>query len=224
MHDAVSHARSNPTHTCATCKTTCPNNYSLEQHAAKERHKAFLCTCTTKFVRLATLNRHIAAQAGPKHHCTYCDDNKGFARQDKLIDHLRASHKFGDKAIAEFRRKARAQPQVNVNASPAAATTGTALPVSTSAGHTAVLGGTVGQAGYSAGPSVGLAGVVDGGLADFPMFNAAEIQPFGSVDDYPLFDGAEDLMDFDFSGIDFTGADFTGFNGDLDMFGMGNKV
>lgn len=211
-----------PTHTCATCKATCPNNHALEQHAAKKRHKAFQCTCTTKFVRLATLTRHIAAQAGPKHHCTYCDNKKGLARQDKLIDHLRASHKFGDQAIAQFRSQARAQPQVNGHASSAAATTGTALPVSTSAGFDAVPGGTVGQAGYSDGPSDGPAGIVDGGLPDFPMFSIAEIQPFGSVEDYPLYDGTKNLMDLEFSGIDFAGVDSTGVGGDLDMSGMDN--
>ena len=78
-------------------------NYALEKHASKERHKAFMCTCTIKFPRLATLNSHIAAQAGPRHYCIYCDDDKAFAPEDKLIDHLRGSHKFGEQAVAQSR-------------------------------------------------------------------------------------------------------------------------
>ncbi|KAG6358242.1 hypothetical protein INS49_014126 [Diaporthe citri] len=223
----VGHTRvhCNATHTCATCKVTCPNNYGLEKHAAKERHKAFLCTCTTKFVRLATLNRHIAAQAGPKHRCIYCDGNKGFAREDKLIDHLRASHKFGDKAIAQFRSQARAEPKGNGLASSAVAATGTALPVSTAAGYDTAPGGmALGHAGYSAGPSAVPSGVFDGGITDFPMFSAAEIRPFGSVEDYSWLGAAENFMDFDFSGINFAEVDFTSVDGDLDMSGMGGDL
>lgn len=193
-----------PAHTCAACKQTYPNNFALEKHAAKDRHKAFLCNCTTKFVRLATLNRHITTQAGPKHHCTYCDGNKGFAREDKLIDHLRASHKFGDRAIAQFRSQARAQPEGN-----GLAATGTALPVSTLNGYGAAPGDfALGHTGYPAGPSVVPSEVFNGGIAEFPMFSAAEIQPF------------ENFMDFDFSGLDFVELDFTGVNGDLDMSGV----
>lgn len=226
------HARINfkPIHTCATCKAKCTNNYSLEKHAAKESHKAFLCTCNTGFGRLATLNRHIAAQAGPKHHCIYCDDNKGFAREDKLIDHLRASHKFGDKAIAQFRGQARAQRDGNEYASPAAATTGVALSVSVSAGHDGAPGGIPGQAENSAGPSAVPAGIVNGGLADFAMFSAADLQPSGSVQDYSWAGAAVDFAGVDFSGLDFSGVDFSGVDfsgldfadvdGDLDMAGM----
>ncbi|KAK7698644.1 hypothetical protein SLS64_012383 [Diaporthe eres] len=212
------HARINfnPAHTCAACKQTHPNNYALERHAAKERHKAFLCTCTTKFVRLATLNRHIAAQAGPKHNCIYCDGNKGFAREDKLIDHLRASHKFGDNAIAQFRSQARAQPKGNGCASPTVAATGTALPVSTAAGYDAAPGGiSLGGAGYSAGPSTVPSGIFNGGITGFPMFSAADNQPFGPVEDYSWLGATEDFMDFDFTGIDFAGVDV-----DVDMSGM----
>lgn len=162
------------------------------------------------------MNRHIAAQSGPKHHCTYCDGNKSFAREDKLIDHLRASHKFGENAIAQFRRRTRASPQGNGNTSFKVATTGTALPGSISGGYEAALGVVVGQAGYSAGP----AGMVDGDLADFLMPSAAELQPFGFVQDYPLFDSTEDFMDFDFSGVDLAGVDPAGVNGDLYMLGM----
>lgn len=226
------HARINfiPTHTCAACKAKYPNNYSLEKHAAKERHKSFLCTCTTGFGRLATLNRHIEAQTSPKHHCTYCDDNKGFAREDKLVDHLRASHKFGDKAIAQFRSQARSQRDGNEYASPAAATTGVALSVSVSAGHDAAPGGILGQAENSAGPSAVPAGIVHGGLADFAMFSAADLQPLGSVQDYSWAGAAVDFAGVDFSGLDFSGVDFSGVyfsgldfadvDGDLDMAGM----
>lgn len=221
------HARINfkPAHTCAACKSQCSNNYSLEKHAKKESHKAFLCTCTTGFVRLAILNRHIAAKAGPKHHCTYCDDSKGFAREDKLVDHLRGSHKFGDDAIAQFRDRVRSRRDGNGQASPAAATTGTALPVSAAAGNDATPGGISGQTGYSTGLSTAPASVVHGGVADFPMLSAAGLQPSGPVEDYSWTGAAENLAGFDFSGVDFDGFDFSAFDfadvdGDLDMSGM----
>lgn len=218
-----------PAHTCAICKETAPNNYALEKHAAKERHKAFLCTCTTGFVRLATLNRHIEAQAEPKYHCIYCDSGKGFAREDKLIDHLRASHKFGKKAIAQIRSQTRAQRKGNGRASPAVAAIGAELPISTSAGYDAAPGGAPGQAGNSAGPSTGPASVVHGGLPDFAMFSATDLQPFGSVQDYPWTGAAGDFADFDFSGLDFSGVDFSGLDfadidGDLDMSGVDGSL
>lgn len=222
------HARikSNPTHTCATCKETAPNNYALERHASQKRHKAFLCICTMKFVRLATLNRHIADQAGPKHYCDYCDDNKGFTREDKLIDHLRAGHKFGEKAIVQVRSRTRAKAEANGLASSAAMTTGTALAVSTTIGHHAVPDATVaGPSGASAGLSAGSAGNFDYGSVDLSMFNAVELQPFntGSQNSFPgaaeSFSGSnvsgvefsgDDFAGFDISGVDFTELDFTG--------------
>lgn len=194
-----------PTHTCATCKETHPNNYALEQHASKARHKAFLCTCTTKFVRLATLNRHIAAQAGPKHHCDYCDDNKGFARSDKLIDHLRASHKFGEKAIARIRGQGGDQPGNLGLGVPMATTADLALPATTSAGHDAALDHVM---IHQAGPSAGPADFFDGGLNNFHSLNAEEFQPFNAVMDYPWLDAA--------------GA-FTGVDEDLDSFMVNNN-
>lgn len=176
-----------------------------------------MCTCGTKFVRLATLNRHIAAQAGPKHQCTYCDGNRGFAREDKLIDHLRVSHKFGENAIAQFRSQARAQPKVNGHTSSTVATPGAGLPVSTFAGCDAAPGGIGAQAGYSAGPAAGPAGIFDGSLADFPMFSTAEFQPSAPVEDYSWLGAAEDFAGFDFSGIDFSSVDFADFDGNMDF-------
>lgn len=171
------------------------------------------------------MNRHIATQAGPKHHCTYCDGNKGFAREDKLIDHLRASHKFGDKAIAQFRSQARAQPNGNGHAFPAVATAGASLPVSTSAGYDAAPGDIVlGGAGYSAGPSGDPSGVFNGSIADFPVFSAADLQPFESVEDYSWLGAAENFADFDFSGIDYADVDFAGVDGGVDMSGMDGEL
>ncbi|KAJ0116749.1 hypothetical protein J7T55_009899 [Diaporthe amygdali] len=176
------------------------NNYALEQHASKARHKSFLCTCTTKFVRLATLNRHIAAQAGPKHHCDYCDDNKSFARPDKLIDHLRASHKFGEKAIARIRGQGDDQPGNLGRGIPITTAADLALPATISAGNEAALGDVVmGQAGSSAGP----AGFFDGDLNDFPSFNVEEFQPLSTSMDYPWLDAA---------------GEFAGVDEDLDSF------
>lgn len=218
--NAALHSRINfhPTHTCATCKAACRNNFALERHASKERHKAFLCTCTTGFGRLGSLNRHIAVQAGPKHHCDYCDDNKGFARSDKLIDHLKASHNFGEKVIAQFRIQARTEPKGKGPVSSAVVTTTINLPISTSAGYNAVPGGLIDQAGYSAGPSAGPASIVDGGLDGFSTSSAADVQPFVFDQDYP----AEDLAGFDFNDIDLTGFDFSGVDWDMDMTGMNN--
>lgn len=203
---------------------TCPNNYALEKHAAKERHKAFLCTCNTKFVRLATLNRHIAAQAGLKNYCDYCDNNKGFAREDKLIDHLRASHKFGENAIAQFRSQARAQPKANGRASSTVATPGAGLPVSTSAGCGAAPDGIAAQAGYPTVPAVGPAGIFDSGLVDFPMVSVAELQASGAVDDYSWVGATEDFAGFDFSGLEFSVVDFAGFDNNMDLSGMGDHL
>lgn len=155
----------------------------------------------------------------------YCDGNKGFAREDKLIDHLRASHKFGDNAIAQFRSQARAQPNDNGHATPVVATAGTALPVSTSADYGAAPGGiALGDAGYPAGAGFGPSGISDVGITGFPMSGAADIQPFGSVEDFSWISGDEDFMEIDFSGIDFAGVDFTGVNGDIDMSGTGGDL
>lgn len=170
------------------------------------------------------MNRHIVAQAGPKHYCTYCDSNKGFAREDKLIDHLRASHKFGDRAIAQFRSQARSQTNGDGHASSTVATTSAGLPVSTSAGCGFAPGGIAAQAGYSAGPAAGPAGIFDVGLVDFPMFSAAELQPFAPMEDYSWMGAAEDLAGFDFSGIDFSGVNFADFDGDMDLSGMDNNL
>ncbi|KAI3401451.1 hypothetical protein diail_10885 [Diaporthe ilicicola] len=162
----------NPTHTCAAqaCKETFPNNYALEQHATKAHHKSFLCTCTTKFVRLSTLNRHIAAQTGPKHLFVYCDLNKGFAREDKLFDHLRAAHKFGESAIAQIRGKDRNPAQDGGRAPPTVTTADFAVPVSTPAGYPDGTGGvTLGQIGHTTAPSAGPAWVFDGNFTGFPM-------------------------------------------------------
>lgn len=56
------------------------------------------------------------------------------------------------------------------------------------------------------------------------MFSAAEIQPFGSVEDFSWLGAAEDFAEFDFSGIDFTGIDFAGVDGDVDMSGMNGDL
>ncbi|KAL1858015.1 hypothetical protein Daus18300_010127 [Diaporthe australafricana] len=160
----------------------------------------------TEFVRLSTLNRHIAAQAGPKHHCKYCDDNRAFAREDKLVDHLRAVHKFGANAVAEIRAQGRHQPQESGRTHPTVTTVDFAVPMSTPAGHSdapdgapagqtgsnAGLSAGVGltsfpmfQADFIAGPSSGLAWVPQGDLTNFPKLNAAGIQSFSAAEDYP---------------------------------------
>ncbi|KAI7778894.1 hypothetical protein LA080_001585 [Diaporthe eres] len=69
-------------------------------------------------------------------------------------------------------------------------------------------------------PSVVPSDVFNSGIAELLMFSAAEIQPFGSVEDYSWLSAAEDFMDFDFSGIQFAEVDFTGVNGDPKMPGM----
>lgn len=204
----------NPTHTCATCKETAPNNYKLERHASQERHKAFLCNCTMKFIRLSTLNRHIAAQAGPKHHCSYCDDNRGFAREDKLIDHLRASHKFGEKVIAQFRCQARSQSGVSGRAS-AATTADTVLPALTSTGDNAApdvtAAGLQGLPGYSAGPSTGPIGVFHDGVVDHSAYSDAGPQPFSTAGHYPLAGASGDVADSNVFGGGFHGDHFARF-------------
>lgn len=208
----------NATHTCADCKAMCPNNYTLERHAAKERHKAFLCSCGTAFGRLGSLNRHVTAKDRPKHYCDYCDSNKGFAREDKLIDHLRASHKFGEKAIAQVRSQARVQLQSNNLAPPTVATTGTGQPVSTSAGYDAGSGAvSMGQVVFSAGTSAGLSGSFDAGINEFTMSSAVELQPSAPVEDYSWIGAAEDFASFDFSGLDFSHVDFADCDGTMDF-------
>lgn len=173
---------------------------------------------------MGSLKRHITAQDGPKYYCDYCDGNKSFAREDKFIDHLRASHKFGDKAIAQFRTQARAQSKGNGNTSTVSAT-GTGQPVSTSAGNDAGSGvASMGQMAYSADTSAGSSGGVDGVMNDFPMFSAAGLQPFAPVEDYSWIDAAGDFAGFDFSGLDFSGVDFAEFDGDMDLSIMDNHL
>lgn len=206
----------NPTHTCATCKGTAPNNYALERHASQKRHKAFLCNCTMEFVRLSTLNRHIAALAGPKHHCNYCDDNRSFAREDKLIDHLRASHKFGEKAIAQVRRQARSRSGVKGLASSTTTTPGTSLTVSTSAGHQAALdvtgAGLQDLSGYSTGPSADPIGIFHHGVVDHSGFNDAGLQPFSTAGHQPLAGASGDVAGFNVFGGGFHGDHFAHFD------------
>lgn len=206
----------NPTHTCVTCKEMAPNNYALERHASQKRHKAFLCNCTMEFVRLSTLNRHIAAQAGPKHHCSYCDDNRGFMREDKLIDHLRASHKFGEKAITQFRGQARSQSGVNGLASSTATMPGTSLTVSTSTGHQAALDVAAadlqGLPGYSTGPSADPIGVFHRGVVDQFTFNDAGLQPSSTAGHHPLAGTSGDVAGINVFGGGFHGDHFTRFD------------
>lgn len=225
MHARISFS---PTHTCAACKQTYPNNHALEKHAANERrqaprkpHQAFLCTCGADFGRLGSLDRHITAQDGPKYYCDYCDDSKGFARLDKLVDHLRDTHKFGDKAIALARNQARVQSDGSGHPPFRDAATGTALPVSTSVAHDAAMEG-ISQTGYSAGPPAGPTGSLDGGLAEFNMSSAAEFQGFGAVDDYSRIAATEDFVGFDVSGLDLSGVDLADFDMDMDISGMGD--
>lgn len=168
-----------------------------------------------EFVRLSTLNRHIAAQAGPKHHCSYCDDNRGFAREDKLIDHLRASHKFGEKAIAQFRSQARSHSGVNGLASSTTATPGSSLAVSTSAGHQAALdvtaAGLQNLLGYSNGPPADPVGVFDNGIVNHSGFNYAGLQPFSTAGQ-DLWPGASGDRAFNVFGGGFDGDHFSSFD------------
>lgn len=65
------------------------------------------------------------------------------------------------------------------------------------------------QTGYNvglcAGPSTGPVWASAGDLTNFPVLNAAGIQPFSAAEDYP-WKGAEE--------------DFAGLDADLEMFGM----
>lgn len=82
-----------PIHTCAVCSTSFQYNYQLEQHATKDGHRSYACTCSKAFTKLATLNSHIYEnRPRPQHKCSLC--GKVFYRTDKISDHLLFFHKI----------------------------------------------------------------------------------------------------------------------------------
>lgn len=97
-------------HTCAVCSTSFSRNQDLEQHSSAFGHQAFLCACGKQFSRASTLTRHVSSHdvAGPKYPCEWCDD-KSFPRRDKLRDHIRAFHRFGPRALRQFREDTMAE-------------------------------------------------------------------------------------------------------------------
>ncbi|POS79109.1 hypothetical protein DHEL01_v202502 [Diaporthe helianthi] len=70
-----------------------PNDESLEQHAAKTKHKAYLCTCGCQkgFTKRSALRRHTQESIQAREHqCPLCDDK--FKRVGHVEQHLRLVH------------------------------------------------------------------------------------------------------------------------------------
>lgn len=79
-------------HTCTACSASFPNNYQLEQHATKNKHKAYFCTCGKAFTKLTALKRHVEESTQAREHqCPLCD--KEFKRPGHVEQHLRLIHK-----------------------------------------------------------------------------------------------------------------------------------
>lgn len=88
-------------HTCAACSTSFPRNYQLEQHAAKDQHKAYLCTCGKGFTRLSALKRHIEeSRQAREHRCPLCDTE--FKRPGHVEQHLQLIHQMSKDAIKDL--------------------------------------------------------------------------------------------------------------------------
>lgn len=106
------HARANShiAHTCSACSTSFPNNYQLEQHATKSKHKAYLCTCRKAFTKLSALRRHFEESTPARgHQCPLCDNY--FKRPGHVEQHLRLVHKKPNDVIKDLLSALRSRPR-----------------------------------------------------------------------------------------------------------------
>lgn len=63
----------------------------MEQHATKNKHKAYVCICGKSFAKLSALRRHIEESTqARKHKCPLCDNE--FKRPGHVEQHLRLIH------------------------------------------------------------------------------------------------------------------------------------
>ncbi|KAK7722824.1 hypothetical protein SLS63_009098 [Diaporthe eres] len=94
---------------CNECATSFPKNYQLEQHAAKNKHKAYLCSCSKTFTKLSALRRHIdESTLALGHQCPLCDNN--FKRPGHVEQHLRLVHKKPNDVIKDLLSAQKSQP------------------------------------------------------------------------------------------------------------------
>lgn len=92
-------------HKCAVCLIVFDANRDLESHAKDSGHSAFFCSCNKSYNRLCSLIRHINGEAGVKvFACEWCDE-KTFSRLDKLRDHWKTFHKFGQRALDKMKNQ-----------------------------------------------------------------------------------------------------------------------
>lgn len=95
--------QSQPAHTCATCFTSFPNNYQLEQHATKNKHKAYLCTCGKDFAKLSSLRRHVGESTQTRQHkCPHALCDNEFKRPGHVEQHLRLIHQMSKDTIKDL--------------------------------------------------------------------------------------------------------------------------
>lgn len=120
-----------PTPSCAACHAPFPKNYQLEQHATKNKHKAYLCTCSKGFTKLSALRRHIQESTKVREHrCPLC--NHECKRPGHVEQHLRLVHKKSKDVIKNLlntqKSEPRQEPEQMSAASAAASKTGSMVP------------------------------------------------------------------------------------------------
>lgn len=83
---------------CGVCFCPFKKNNQLEQHATKNKHKAYICTCGKGFTKLSALRRHIEESTQAREHqCPLCDNK--FKRPGHVEQHLRLIHKKSNDVI-----------------------------------------------------------------------------------------------------------------------------
>lgn len=81
----------------------------MEQHATKNKHKAYVCICGKGFAKLSALRRHIEESTqARKYKCPLCDNE--FKRQGHVEQHLRLIHNKAKDAIKDLLGALKSQP------------------------------------------------------------------------------------------------------------------
>lgn len=109
----LGHSRvgSHPAHTCTTCSISFSNNYQLEQHATKSKHKAYLCACGKAFTKLSALRRHFEESTQTRQHrCPHALCDNEFKRPGHVEQHLRLIHRMTKDAIKDILNAQKSEP------------------------------------------------------------------------------------------------------------------
>lgn len=81
----------------------------MEQHATKNKHKAYVCTCGKAFTKLSALRRHFEESTQAREHqCPLCDNE--FKRPGHVEQHLRLVHKKPNDVIKDLLSAQKSQP------------------------------------------------------------------------------------------------------------------